>query len=280
VGPPITGHAEAWRDLPCWRVTLPQGDSLLVAEQGAQVLSWTTGGRERLFLSPDSAADGRTPIRGGVPLCWPQFNQRGGLPKHGFARNLNWQCGEVQALDDGVEWRWHLLADAHTRALWPHAFELCLTLRLRPGQLRIALDIHNPGVTDWAFSGALHSYLAVDDVDQARLLGLGGQVEWDSLLDVTGPAPAVLAFAGAFDRVYTAAPGPLRLLDGAHAIDITQSPGWGHTVVWNPGGPMPDLPGEAHRRMLCVEAAQVLQPVAVAAGGRWHGWQQFDVAAG
>ena len=57
-------HAERWRGLLCWRVTLAQGDSLLVAEQGAQVLSWRAHGREQLFLSPGSAADGHTPIRG------------------------------------------------------------------------------------------------------------------------------------------------------------------------------------------------------------------------
>ena len=71
-----------------------------VAEQGAQVLSWVSDGRERLFLSPRSALDGSAPIRGGVPVCWPQFNQRGDLPKHGFARHLPWL---TTAYDLGVD---------------------------------------------------------------------------------------------------------------------------------------------------------------------------------
>ena len=76
---------------PCIRLDTDHGDSALVALHGAQVLSWTVAGRERLYLSPRALFDGRSAIRGGIPLCFPQFNQRGPLPKHGFARNLAWQ---------------------------------------------------------------------------------------------------------------------------------------------------------------------------------------------
>lgn len=181
-----------------------------------------------------------------------------------------------------------LVANEQTQAIWSHAFELTLTLHLRRCQLRLSLDIHNPGDTpghatgggEWAFSGALHSYLAVDDLAQAQLYGLGGQAEWDSLRNLAGEGAEVLTVdgEGAFDRVYAAASEPLRLIDGAHQLTISQSPSWAETVVWNPGAAMPDLPGDSYRQMLCVEAAQVLSPVTLAAGERWSGWQQFDVA--
>jgi len=64
----------------CHQLTLPSGDSVLVAEQGAHVLSWVAQGRERMFLSPANKWDGHSAIRGGVPVCWPQFNMRGTLP--------------------------------------------------------------------------------------------------------------------------------------------------------------------------------------------------------
>lgn len=268
-----------WRGLPGWRLTLPQGDSVLVVEQGAQVLSWIAAGRERLFLSPGSAADGQTAIRGGVPICWPQFNQRGPLPKHGFARHRAWQKGAFFAAEDRAELRMHLAADAHTLALWPHPFELTLLLRLSARRLQLVLDVFNPGGTEWAFTGALHSYLQVDDVGPARLCGLEGQAEWDALRDTTGQGAASIALEGPFDRVYAAAPQALRLVDAGHELTVSQSPTWGHTVVWNPGAAMPDLPDDTFRQMWCVEAAQVLSPVTVAAGERWVGWQQFDVAS-
>jgi len=59
----LQGHAG-------WRWSLPQGDSVFVAQQGAQVLSWQTGGQERLYLSPVSACDGTTAIRGGIPVAF------------------------------------------------------------------------------------------------------------------------------------------------------------------------------------------------------------------
>ena len=68
---------ELFQGQPCRRIRITCGDTVLVALQGAHVLSWVSGGRERLFLSPANHWDGRTAIRGGIPVCFPQFNARG-----------------------------------------------------------------------------------------------------------------------------------------------------------------------------------------------------------
>ena len=86
---------EQYQGQACQRLTLPCGDTVLVALQGAHVLSWVSQGRERLYLSPSNLWDGTSAIRGGVPVCFPQFNQRGTLPKHGFARNMDWTAGDA-----------------------------------------------------------------------------------------------------------------------------------------------------------------------------------------
>ena len=93
---------ELHQGLACQRLTLPCGDTVLVALQGAHVLSWVSQGRERLYLSPNNLWDGKSAIRGGVPVCFPQFNQRGTLPKHGFARNMAWSAGEAVASGDAA----------------------------------------------------------------------------------------------------------------------------------------------------------------------------------
>jgi len=274
--------AETWRGQACWRLALPTGDSLLVAEQGAHVLSWMAAGRERLYLSPASAADGQTAIRGGVPVCWPQFNQRGPLPKHGFARNLPWRLLDAQDQGEGARLTLGLQSSERTRALWPAEFDAELALDLQPGALRLTLTVRNTGAQDWAFSGALHSYLAVGDITATSLVGLGGQAEWDAVRDLHGQAAPTLAFAGEFDRVYAASVQPLSLCGAGQGLDIRQSPSWGHTVVWNPGAEraatLADLPPDGWRSYLCVEAAQVLAPVTVPAGGQWSGWQALQVA--
>ena len=79
---------------PCIRLDTDQGDSALVALHGAQVLSWTVAGRERLYLSPRAMFDGRSAIRGGIPLCFPQFNQRGPLPS--MALHATWRGSRCQ----------------------------------------------------------------------------------------------------------------------------------------------------------------------------------------
>jgi len=40
--------------------------------------------------------DGSKPIYGGVPICWPQFGP-GDIQQHGFARNLKWECVDVNS---------------------------------------------------------------------------------------------------------------------------------------------------------------------------------------
>ena len=270
---------EPFRGQPSIVLTLPHGDSLRVLLHGAHVVSWVAGGRERLYLSPSSAFDGRSAIRGGVPVCFPQFNMRGSLPKHGFVRNLSWELEEqvLEAQQGRLVLR---LSDGPaTRAFWPQAFEARLLLDLSPGALRLTLSVHNTDVQALAFTGALHTYFAVDDIAQTQLEGLLGQPEWDSVIDRHARGISPLRFDAEFDRVYEAASEPLLLRDAAHTLSIAQSPSWAQTVVWNPGRDkvLPDLPAGGHARMLCVEAAQVMAPISVAPGAQWQGWQRLSV---
>lgn len=272
---PVLVHGQ-----PGMRVSLPNGDHLTVLLQGAQVLSWVSGGRENLFLSAHSRWDGHSAVRGGVPICFPQFNQRGPLPKHGFARNLAWQPQPLASTPQGALRLAFTLSDSElTRRWWPESFHAIYTIDLSPACLQLTLDIHNPGPRAWAFTGALHTYLAVDDIRAVALLGLGGQPEWNAVTDGHGLGEASVRFTGEFDRVYQAAALPLNVRDGPHALQIEQGSGFAHTVVWNPGAvraaELPDLARD-HVRMLCVEAAQVLSPVTLKPGEHWQGWQRLS----
>jgi glucose-6-phosphate 1-epimerase len=270
----------------CHQLTLPSGDSVLVAEQGAHVLSWVAQGRERMFLSPANVWDGHSAIRGGVPVCWPQFNMRGTLPKHGFARNSTWQlvASELNADASHLTFEWR--SSAQTQTIWPQAFVAQLQVSLSAGSLQTTLQVHNTDTQALSFTGALHTYLAVDDIDLADLQGLGGIEEWDAVVDVHGVADDVLYFDGEFDRVYArdvgASAHALRLQDGHGVLHIEQSPTWANTVVWNPGenncAALADMPSDGFAHMLCVEAAQVYVPVQVPAGGQWLGWQRLTVS--
>ena len=279
----MTLQALVFRDQPAVRLALPGGDSCTVAQHGAHVLSWTTAdGVERLYLSPDARFDGRSPIRGGIPVCWPQFNLRGPLPKHGFARTLPWTA-EPQADDRRDTVVLALRDGAATRALWPHAFRARLTVTLAARSLRVALAIDNMGGEPWSFAAALHSYLRVDEATEARLEGLQGANRWDAVRDDrhVEMAPA-LAFGSEFDSVYAAPARPLRLVQPSGTLEISQSASCTETVVWNPGpllaAKLDDLPDDGWRHMLCVEAARIDESVLLAPGAQWQGWQQLRVA--
>ena len=118
---------------------------------------------------------------------------------------------------------------------------------------------------------------------RVTLTGLAGHAEWDAVADLHGTAAHALVFDGEFDRVYAAAPTQsmhLQALGGA--LTIEHSPSWADVVVWNPGATqgaaLPDMPSDGYRHMLCVEAAQVFEPITVHAGSTWQGWQQLRVA--
>jgi len=278
----LTATPEVFQGLDCHRLTLPCGDSVLVALHGAHVLSWVSQRRERLFLSPRNLWDGQSAIRGGVPVCFPQFNQRGTLPKHGFARTMAWALAGSRVDDAQAHIELVLKANARTQALWPHQFQVQLRVALQPGQLMLHLSVHNTDTQPLSFTGALHTYLAVDDIDLTDVTGLQGQAEWDAVADVHGVADEALYFDGEFDRVYAAAPGPLRVQDGSGVLCIEQSHSWGQSVVWNPGpekcATLADMPPDGFAHMLCVEAAQVYEPIAVPAAGQWLGWQRLTVS--
>ena len=278
---------EVWCGLACTHISLPNGDSVRVSDFGAQVLSWSTQGHERLFLSERAVLDGSAAIRGGVPVCFPQFNQRGPLPKHGIARCTTWQWQadalQIDAASSTVNacWRWEAAAPLHPD--FPHALRAQLMVTVSPGHLTIALSVTNTGETACAFTAALHSYLAVQGGDIAALAGLEHAAYWDAARNF---APAVqvggVVLGEEVDRVYTRPIAPLLLRDAAGSLKIDQDAGWSETVVWNPGpdlcAQLPDMQPVDWMRMLCVEAAAINQPVALLPGQHWHAAQYLSVA--
>ena len=265
----------AFRGTPCIRIAA-EGASALVALHGAQVLSWMPAdGRERLFLSERAVFDGRAAIRGGIPVIFPQFGERGLLRKHGFARNRSWTYAGVEG-DQAVL----ALSGDGSDADWPHPFLARLRIGLPGERLQVALEIGNTGTTPFAFTAALHSYLRVDDIAQVALEGLQGCDYEDSASGGTlhRQHDYEVTFDGETDRIYNDVVAPLALLDGAHRLDIEQD-GFGDVVVWNPGehlcARIADLAPDDWRRFACVEAGQVLQPVVLGPGERWSGVQRL-----
>ncbi|KAF1021824.1 MAG: putative glucose-6-phosphate 1-epimerase [Paracidovorax wautersii] len=263
---------------PATELTLPQGDRVVVLLHGGQPVSWRTAdGAEHLYLSPASALDGQTAVRGGVPLCFPQFNTRGPLIKHGFARNLPWQ---LEAAEPG-QLVLGLRSGPVTQAFWAERFYAQLIVELTPGELRLRLRVANTGPSPWSFTAALHSYLQVGDAERVQLDGLDGAARWDAVRDQHLVQDGAPRFGAEFDSVYQAVAQALSLTEtGRGTLRIAQSDTCPQTVVWNPGPDLSrklaDLPDDGWRHMLCVEAASIDAPVPLAPGQTWEGWQHLS----
>ena len=260
------------------------GDAATFSLHGAQLLSWTPAGAgEQIYLSPLSRPAPGVAVRGGTPVCWPQFSDRGPLPKHGLARTSRWQlltpptphANEAEALFQ--------LDSNMSSGPWKREFCLVLVARLGPGWLELHLQAANTGRTPWSFTAALHTYLLVDDIRNARLAGLRS-LDYEDMVQgssVRTEVDPVLTISGETDRVYRAVSRPLVLEDGSRARRISQQ-GFADTVVWNPGpakaARLGDMPPEDWQRMLCVEAAAIAQPVELAPGKTWSGVQRIELA--
>jgi glucose-6-phosphate 1-epimerase len=258
----------------------PDGAQATVLLHGATLVSWIpAGGHERLYLSPLAEAGPGKAVRGGVPVIFPQFEQRGPLPRHGFARNRAWQWVEGAERGGVVIGVLRLGDDEATRAIWPHAFEAELSFSLSGQQLDVELAVTNTGDASFDFCAALHAYLAVGDLQRTQLGGLLGARYTDSL---TGQQQQQeldpLGFAGEIDRIYWSAGSTQQLVSPAGRLQIDRER-FDDVVVWNPGpvkaAVLADLPDDDWLQMLCVEAAQIGAPVTLAPGQEWVARQGF-----
>ena len=269
--------------LPKVSLAAPDGAQAEVYLQGAHVTSWKpAGGEERLFLSATAEFRVGGSIRGGVPVAFPQFSERGPLPKHGFARRLPWEFLGAQSGTAAVTAKFRLRASDATRRLWPFAFETELSVRVGGPRLEMTLRVTNPGDQALSFTGAVHTYLRVAEAQTTVVEPLGGARYLDSVTNSEHiQAEPALTFGTETDRVYFNAPAKVMVREPSRVMEVAMA-GFPDIVIWNPwterGAALADLEPEGYRHMLCVEAAVVGTPVCVEPGAEWLGTQTLTAS--
>ncbi|GGK75852.1 D-hexose-6-phosphate mutarotase [Ornithinimicrobium pekingense] len=266
--PPLTPHLHA------------SGRSRLVAyDFGAHLAEWSVDGVSRVWLSREAVLDGSSPVRGGVPICFPWFagGPDGDLsPSHGLVRTAVWR--PVPAEHDEV-WAWEISSDDVAGAPGaehvpgPFRARYAVSLRGAEGaeELHLALRVTNTGHRDYRAEAALHTYLAVEDVRQVQILGLEGAAYLDKVSGRREVQDGPIRLDGETDRIYDRA-GPVVVDDRAALGHHEVRPvGAAQTVVWNPwdrkAADLPDLGDDEWLRFVCVEtAARGEHALALAAG--------------
>ncbi len=260
-------------------VTVPGSDDsfAVVALHGGHVLSWISGlGEDRLFLSSEGSrltGDGKPmAIRGGIPICFPQFAGLGPLPKHGFARTAMWT-----PIDEGV---FELNVGPTDWPSWEHSCRLELALEVTSDQLDVTFSATNTGPTTWSFTGALHTYLSTQDVRSLAVSGVDGFKAVDHELGAIvqeGP----ITFVGEVDRNILTVTNPVEVSErsgksSSHLYTV-RSQGFPDVVVWNIGADkatgLKDLGEGEWSNYVCIEAALVGAATEVVPGQTWSGTQ-------
>jgi glucose-6-phosphate 1-epimerase len=266
--------------MPAIRWRSRDGASAIATLQGAQLVSWTPPDSEEcLYVSERSPFEEGRPIRGGIPIAFPQFADLGPLAQHGFARTQAWSFTGASESEEGSRVSFTLDSSRETEALWPGVFRLVLTATIGGPRLDVELRVANTGKDAFAFAAALHTYLRVSEAAAVRLEGLRGMRyanRGDSAMGVE--ARELVTAEEPIDRVYFATPPATRLEDAGRILRIEQR-GFTDTVVWNPGrdrtAKMADMPPDGFRHMLCVEAAAIETPVPLGPGAAWTGGQSI-----
>ncbi|SDS43214.1 glucose-6-phosphate 1-epimerase [Pseudomonas asplenii] len=286
-----TPHVETVKldELNCWRIRHGQAE-LLIAQQGAQILSYQVAGEPPIIWLNDQAQfKHEQNIRAGVPVCWPWFGVFQRNPEsvqamrqsneaataHGFVRTREWTLLGIQAQDDGVLAEFALPLPEAGFAGWPHKVGLKLSVHLGE-QLQIRLTSENLDDHRVTLSQALHTYFAVSDVRNVHVEGVDGLTyidtadEWKHVQQ-NGP----LRFSSETDRIYLDTPAQLNLVDPTweRRIELTTE-GSRSAVIWNPwidrASQLADMADDGWQKMLCIETANVMDDVVTLAPGASH----------
>ncbi|WP_337157680.1 D-hexose-6-phosphate mutarotase [Pseudomonas putida] len=281
-------ETEQHGELNCWRITSNHAE-LLIAQQGAQVLSYQRLGEPPLLWLSDQAIfrQGKS-VRAGVPVCWPWFGnlQRNPqavqamyhdeqAPAHGLARTRDWQLLGIEEAAEGLRIEFSLPQALGDLPGWPHEVELKLLIEMGT-QLKMTLSSFNQGNDSVTISQALHSYFAVSDVRQARVEGVDNLGYIETLADwELRQQHGALGFAGETDRIYLQTPDLLKIVDPQWNRRITlHSTGSRSAVIWNPwterARELTDMADDGWQRMLCIETANVWDDAVTLAPGASH----------
>ena len=227
----------------------------LISIYGAHVIEFALPESENvLWMSEKSLFAEGSPIRGGVPVCFPWFGAapEGKSGSHGFVRNAMWDVAAT-----GVDPAGGVFV---TLQFANEEFELFYTVTAGR-ELTLSLEISSKGVSNFHFGGALHTYFNVSDAEAITVEDLDSLVYLDTVTNEYGIQYGPLKIDREIDRIFRTC-GSTRIIDpGFNRIIHIDKYGSNSTVVWNPwidkSKRMPDFGDEEYHTMLCVEAAKV-----------------------
>ena len=250
---------------------------ILHESKGAQVLHAAFGsGLELLYLSPLVDLYPENPIRGGIPLMFPQFGDSGPLRKHGFVRDLQWNLVDETENADGKNLTYVLDVKATDFPEWPFDASLKFNVGLSLQTLTIGLSVQNTGTQAFSFTGGFHPYFAISSRKDILLNGLEGLPFKDSF---PSDNAYELTAEGLVERQYMG-DAEIRFYNGSKWLKLTAS-GFDSWMIWNPGRvgakKISDLPEDDWDRFICIEPIVLAETISLNPDQDYKGQMTIEV---
>lgn len=254
---------------------------------GAHISSFIVDGKELIFLSKKAVFDGVKAIRGGIPLCWPQFGP-GDLPQHGFARTSHWTLHssheEGQCVSATLQ-----LSHANYGPWNGNSFTVQLVVALTGDKrLETTFRVRNDNQSEpFVFQFAFHSYFSVPDIRNVRIQGLKGctYVDKTRQMQESVERDEHVSITEETDRMYRNTPSKIVVLTEGEVqtpgivVVVEKSNSLGDSVVWNVWSEkiksVADLQADDYLHYVCVESGSIAAPVSLSAGQEWVGKQSI-----
>lgn len=269
-------------------IEIRHGDAkAVILEQGAHLISYGIDGENPvIWCNPYAVYEEGTPVRGGIPVCWPWFGDVSWNPSavqamcvgdevppfHGLVRNVPWTSGPavVEAEGTSVTFSVEITEDQYPR--WPHHARLSLRFTIGTS-LTLEMTTENLGRTELAVGQALHTYYAVSNAEQLEFSGLQGLSYFDVLNDWKLKTQVnELKLGEETTNAYTRTPGAMEIQDPEWQRKIALSVrGSQSAILWNPWKDrslvLDQFNADAWRGMVCLETARFGDDLAVLARG-------------
>jgi glucose-6-phosphate 1-epimerase len=270
------------------------GASFSITPFGGHLLSYTppSSSGSILWLSNTHVRDQSKSIRGGIPVCFPQFGSvhDKNSPQHGWARLQLWTVESSSESPSGASVTLTLSSSSNQtpgrpdNGMWPvgaacpysTTLTLCVSLDAT-GALDYNLAVRNCGVSTLPYQILLHNYFQVDslsdtfgvraladaqvvDTQPRGMEGLGHlhfPHKTDEDITVDGEVDRIL-HTNESALVVTINRGTNNLAGDQITLSVTTTPSVPLSfVVWNPyidkSLAMPDFDDDGYKHMICVE---------------------------
>jgi glucose-6-phosphate 1-epimerase len=218
-------------------------------------------------MSPTAVLDASTPIRGGIPIAFPGFGMHKEMWEkfpHPFIRGQYFKyqepTGEISR--DCIKADFQLEVIPGTIPNWTKPFLAEVTVNLKNNGFMVFLSVLNTGVDPLPYQAAFHTYFAVGNLQDTKLLSLPAEfLDATDNMKPAGDAMLQPPVNKAFNRhYYGRMPNEnVAIQDLANNRHIFLSHSGPDIVAWNPGPEhaFADIPQGGEKQFICIGAADI-----------------------